>query len=115
MVDEPPRPGAAGSATGAFAGGAGAGALGAGTGEEGEGGVAAGTGLLVSAGAGAGIPADVLPRIFDRFYKGPASTGSGLGLTIARNFVEAHGGQISAESRVGEGTVITFTLPRAAA
>jgi two-component system OmpR family sensor kinase/two-component system sensor histidine kinase BaeS len=64
---------------------------------------------------GAGIPPDVLPRIFDRFYKGPASTGSGLGLTIARNFVEAHGGQISAESRVGEGTVITFTLPRGAA
>jgi signal transduction histidine kinase len=64
---------------------------------------------------GAGIPPDVLPRIFDRFYKGPASQGSGLGLTIARNFVEAHGGQISAESRVGEGTVITFTLPRGAA
>ncbi len=65
--------------------------------------------------AGAGIPPDVLPRIFDRFYKGPASQGSGLGLTIARNLVEAHGGRIAADSRVGEGTVITFTLPRGAA
>jgi len=64
---------------------------------------------------GGGIPADVLPRIFDRFYKGPASQGSGLGLTIARNLVEAHGGTIAADSRVGEGTVITFTLPRSAA
>ena len=64
---------------------------------------------------GVGLPPDVLPRIFDRFYKGPASKGSGLGLTIARNFVEAHGGRMSAESRVGEGTVITFTLPRGAA
>ena len=64
---------------------------------------------------GAGIPPDILPRIFDRFYKGPASQGSGLGLTIARNFVEAHGGQIATESRVGEGTCITFTLPRGAA
>jgi len=64
---------------------------------------------------GAGIPPDVLPRIFDRFYKGPASQGSGLGLTIARNLVEAHGGRISAESRIGEGTVMTFTLPRGAA
>jgi len=61
---------------------------------------------------GVGIPPDDLPRIFDRFYKGPASQGSGLGLTIARNFVDAHGGRLSAESRVGEGTVMTFTLPR---
>ena len=60
---------------------------------------------------GAGIaPADV-PRIFDRFYKGAESSGSGLGLTIARSFVEAHGGTIRAESRPGQGTAITFTLP----
>jgi two-component system OmpR family sensor kinase/two-component system sensor histidine kinase BaeS len=63
---------------------------------------------------GAGIPPEVLPRIFDRFYKGPASHGSGLGLTIARNLVVSHGGEISAESRVGEGTTVTFTLPRVA-
>jgi signal transduction histidine kinase len=60
---------------------------------------------------GAGIAADELPRIFDRFYKGAGSSGSGLGLTIARNLVEAHGGTIRAESRPGTGTTITFSLP----
>ena len=60
---------------------------------------------------GAGIPADELPRIFDRFYKGTESTGSGLGLTIARRLVEAHGGTIRAESQLGAGTTMTFTLP----
>jgi two-component system sensor histidine kinase BaeS len=61
---------------------------------------------------GAGISAGELPRIFDRFYKGAGSSGSGLGLTIARNLVEAHGGTIRAESRAGAGTTIIFTLPR---
>lgn len=61
--------------------------------------------------AGEGIAADAVPRIFDRFYKGLSSQGSGLGLTIARNFVQAHGGEISATSQPGEGTTITFTLP----
>jgi len=60
---------------------------------------------------GSGIPADELPKIFDRFYKGAASQGSGLGLTIARNLVVAHGGEIRAESEAGRGTTITFTLP----
>jgi two-component system OmpR family sensor kinase/two-component system sensor histidine kinase BaeS len=60
---------------------------------------------------GDGIAPDALPRIFDRFYKGPASHGSGLGLTIARNFVQAHGGTIGAVSRSGQGTTITFTIP----
>jgi two-component system sensor histidine kinase BaeS len=60
---------------------------------------------------GSGIAADELPKIFDRFYKGAESHGSGLGLTIARNLVEAHGGEIHAESVVGQGTTITFTLP----
>jgi signal transduction histidine kinase len=61
---------------------------------------------------GAGIPADDLPRIFDRFYKGAASTGSGLGLTIAKRLVEAHGGTLRAESRVGSGTAMAVFLPR---
>ena len=61
---------------------------------------------------GAGIAAADVPRIFDRFYKGADSSGSGLGLTIARSFVEAHGGTILADSRLGAGTSITFTLPR---
>jgi signal transduction histidine kinase len=60
---------------------------------------------------GAGIPADEIPRIFDRFYKGAESSGSGLGLTIARRLVEAHGGTIRAESQAGVGTTMTFTLP----
>ena len=61
---------------------------------------------------GHGIPADQLPRIFDRFYKGHGSRGSGLGLTIARNLVVAHGGEIHAESVEGKGTTITFVLPQ---
>jgi signal transduction histidine kinase len=61
---------------------------------------------------GAGIAAADVPRIFDRFYKGADSSGSGLGLTIARSFIEAHGGTIRAESRPGAGTSMTFTLPR---
>jgi len=60
---------------------------------------------------GAGIPADELPRIFDRFYKGAGSSGSGLGLTIARRLIEAHGGAIRATSQPGAGTTITFELP----
>jgi len=61
---------------------------------------------------GAGLSEEELPRIFDRFYKGANSSGSGLGLTIARNLVEAHGGTIRAESRAGAGTTILFSLPR---
>jgi signal transduction histidine kinase len=60
---------------------------------------------------GSGIAPDELPKIFDRFYKAPSSRGSGLGLTIARNLVSAHGGAIRAESLPGRGTTATFTLP----
>ena len=59
---------------------------------------------------GPGIAPEDLPHIFDRFYKGSGSQGSGLGLTIARNLVEAHGGTIRAESTPGKGTTIVFTL-----
>jgi signal transduction histidine kinase len=60
---------------------------------------------------GPGIePAD-LPHIFDRFYKSSDSGGMGLGLSIAKFIVEAHGGKIWADSDVGKGTKISFTLP----
>jgi signal transduction histidine kinase len=64
---------------------------------------------------GAGIPTEQLPHIFDRFYKSQSSSGSGLGLTIARHLVEAHGGEIGAESAPGRGTALRFTLPLAPA
>ena len=60
---------------------------------------------------GRGIAPDVLPHIFDRFYKGRDSSGSGLGLAIAKQLVQKHGGQIYAESAVGVGTRIWFTVP----
>lgn len=60
---------------------------------------------------GTGIPAELLPRVFERFAKGPESRGSGLGLAIARDLVEAHGGQIAAENRSGGGAVLRFALP----
>jgi two-component system sensor histidine kinase BaeS len=60
---------------------------------------------------GAGVAEDVLPRIFERFYRSPDSPGSGLGLAIARNLVVAHDGEIGAESAPGRGTTVRFTLP----
>lgn len=61
---------------------------------------------------GEGIESSDLSRIFDRFYKSSDSGGMGLGLSIARYLVEAHGGKIWAESQVGQGTKISFLLPR---
>jgi signal transduction histidine kinase len=66
--------------------------------------------VVTVADTGVGIAPEDLPKIFDRFYKGTTSRGSGLGLTIARNLVVAHGGEIAASSRQGEGTIITLTL-----
>ena len=60
---------------------------------------------------GPGIEPDVLPHIFDRFYKSSDSGGMGLGLSIAKYLVEAHGGKIWAESEAGKGTTISFTVP----
>ena len=60
---------------------------------------------------GPGISPEVLPHIFDRFYKSADSRGMGLGLAIAKNLVVAHGGEISAQSEPGRGTAIQFTLP----
>jgi signal transduction histidine kinase len=63
---------------------------------------------------GAGMKPEALEHAFDRFYRSPTSPGSGLGLSIARNLVEAHGGRIEIESAPGRGTEVRFTLPRAA-
>lgn len=65
---------------------------------------------------GAGIPSEHLDAIFERFRQVPGAnrSGLGLGLYISRCIVEAHGGKIWAESEVGRGTTISFTLPRAA-
>lgn len=67
---------------------------------------------------GLGISPEHLPHVFDRFYRADASRsrraggGSGIGLTIARALVEAHGGRIWAESNgEGQGSTFTFTLP----
>jgi two-component system, OmpR family, sensor histidine kinase BaeS len=63
---------------------------------------------------GSGMSPDEIARAFDRFHKGPGSRGSGLGLTIARGLITAHGGEIHASSAPGSGTTMTFTLPREA-
>ena len=62
---------------------------------------------------GHGIPPEYLPRLFNRFLSIPGATsgGTGLGLAISKRLIEAHGGQISAQSQVGLGATITFTLP----
>ena len=67
---------------------------------------------------GSGIPAEHLPRIFDRFYKTDASrtdpywkSGSGLGLSIVKAIVERHGGTVSAANVPSGGAEFTITLP----
>jgi signal transduction histidine kinase len=65
---------------------------------------------------GRGIPAEFLDRVFDQFFRVPGqeiTSGEGLGLTIAREIVEAHGGTMSVESREGKGSVFSFSLKRA--
>ncbi|OCT15646.1 hypothetical protein A8709_16420 [Paenibacillus pectinilyticus] len=64
---------------------------------------------------GVGISEEDLPHIFERFYKASKSRsnsgGSGLGLAIAKEIIQYHGGQIWAESRLGQGCSISFSLP----
>jgi signal transduction histidine kinase len=72
---------------------------------------------LVVRDTGAGIPAEDLPFVFDRFWKGDRSrshaegAGSGLGLAIVRQLVHAHGGWVGVESEVGQGTTFIIELP----
>ncbi|HNC22797.1 MAG TPA: ATP-binding protein [Opitutaceae bacterium] len=63
---------------------------------------------------GPGVPAEVLPHVFDRFYRAPGQdkAGAGLGLAIAREIVVAHGGSITCASEPGQGATFQFLLPR---
>jgi signal transduction histidine kinase len=66
--------------------------------------------------SGKGIPSQYLARIFEQFFRVPdqgTETGAGLGLAIVKEIVEAHGGTVKVESRLGEGSTFTFTLRRA--
>jgi signal transduction histidine kinase len=65
---------------------------------------------------GPGIAAEDQPRLFERFWRGKSATykGAGLGLSIARGIVSAHGGRIWVESEVGEGTTFYFSLSTSA-
>ncbi len=69
---------------------------------------------------GRGIPAEAIPRLFDRFHQvaaedGARGKGSGLGLSISKALIEAHGGKIIVESELGKGTTFTLVLPKNAA
>jgi signal transduction histidine kinase len=76
--------------------------------------VAAGSGMsvhLIVSDDGIGIPVELLPRVFDRFVKGPGSPGSGLGLAIVRDIVEAHRGTVTARNNATRGATFDVTLP----
>ena len=65
---------------------------------------------------GDGIPAESLPRIFERFYRADSARardfgGTGLGLAIVRHLVSEMGGEVVAESQLGQGTTVRFTVP----
>ena len=71
--------------------------------------------VLSVADNGPGLSPELLPRIFDKFFRAPNAPagGSGLGLAIVKGFVEAHQGQISAANRPGGGAVFIIKIPQA--
>jgi signal transduction histidine kinase len=75
-----------------------------------------GNAILCVRDEGVGIPLEDLPHVFERFYRGrnavEQAVGTGLGLAVARQIVEQHGGSVSIESRPGSGTLVTLRLPR---
>ena len=60
---------------------------------------------------GAGIPPEMLPKVFDKMETDPDKEGTGLGLAIVKQIVEAHGGTVHAESVHGDGATFAFTIP----
>jgi two-component system heavy metal sensor histidine kinase CusS len=65
---------------------------------------------------GTGVPAEHLPRLFDRFYRVDSSrttsvAGTGLGLAIVKSIMDLHGGSVTIQSEPGKGTVVTFEFP----
>jgi two-component system sensor histidine kinase BaeS len=66
---------------------------------------------IAVADTGSGIPAELLPHVFERFSKGAGSPGSGLGLAIALEIVQAHGGELTVESEAGRGSTFLIRLP----
>jgi signal transduction histidine kinase len=75
------------------------------------------SGILTVEDDGIGIPAEELPLIFERFYRTDKSRdrktgGSGIGLTIAKSIITAHGGKLEAESQEGRGSQFKITLPK---
>lgn len=73
--------------------------------------------LISVSDTGTGIKKEDLPNVFKKFYRSKtarkiANKGTGLGLTIAKNIVEAHGGKITVQSREGQGATFSFTLPK---
>jgi signal transduction histidine kinase len=73
-----------------------------------------GSAILRVRDTGPGIPADELPRIFDRLFRGDTSRterGLGLGLSLVRAIVQAHGGEVTVSSEVGRGSTFAVSLP----
>ncbi len=68
---------------------------------------------LVVADTGSGIDAKDLPHVFERFYKGEGVQGNGLGLSIVRELIDQHDGEVTIESTKGKGTIVTVQLPSA--
>ena len=61
---------------------------------------------------GAGIPLEMLAKVFDKLTTDPEKAGRGLGLAIVKQIVEAHGGTVTAESVHGRGAAFSFTIPK---